>query len=106
MASHDVSWVSGAHVRFGHLEFIITMEGELAQTPTTVQPLHSTSLDAITKALEELQLHASEDRTLGRDQVIGFDYRRLEHQLARIPRTRLSWEDLGCLTFSFTNVMT
>ena len=54
MASHGVSWVPGAHVRFGNLDFIVTTEGELVQTPATVQPLHSTGLDTITKALEEL----------------------------------------------------
>ena len=36
MASHDVSWVPDAHVRFGNLDFIITMEGELAQVPAAV----------------------------------------------------------------------
>ena len=54
MASHDVSWISGAHVHFGNLDFIVTTEGELAQVPATVQPLHSTSLDAIAEGLEEL----------------------------------------------------
>ena len=54
MASRNVSWVLGAHVRFGDLDFIIMTEGELAQVPTTVQPLHSTSLDTIAEALEEL----------------------------------------------------
>ena len=54
MASHGVSWVPGAHVGFGNLDFIIMMEGELVQVPTTVQPLHSASLDVITEALEEL----------------------------------------------------
>ena len=43
------------------------MEGELAQAPTTAQPLHSAGLDAIAKALEELQLHALEARALGSD---------------------------------------
>ena len=54
MASHGVSWVPGAHVRFGNLDFIITAEGELAQVPAAVQPLHSAGLDAIVEALEEL----------------------------------------------------
>ena len=54
MASHDVSWVPGAHVRFGNLDFIVMTEGELAQAPTTIQPLHSTGLDVIVEALEEL----------------------------------------------------
>ena len=54
MASHGVSWVPGMHVCFGNLDFIITMEGELAQAPAAVKPLHSTGLDVISKALEEL----------------------------------------------------
>ena len=62
MASHGVSWVPGVHVRFENLDFIVTIEGELAQVPAVVQPLHSTSLDAITEALEELQLHAPKGR--------------------------------------------
>jgi len=66
------------HVRFGNLEFIILMEGELAQVPTAIQPLHSASLDAITEALEELQLHAPEAHAPGSDQLLSFDYGRLE----------------------------
>ena len=58
MANHYVSWVPDAHVRFGNLDFIVTTEGELAQAPIAVQPLHSAGLDAIAEALEELQLHA------------------------------------------------
>ena len=54
MASHNISWVLDAHVRFGDLDFIVTMEGELAQAPAAVRPLHSASLDAIAEALEEL----------------------------------------------------
>ena len=30
MVNHDISWVLSAHVRFGDLDFIITVEGELA----------------------------------------------------------------------------
>ena len=67
MASHDVSWVLGAHVRFGDLDFIITTEGELAQAPATVQPLHFADLDVITKVLEELLLHALEAHAPGSD---------------------------------------
>ena len=36
MASHNLSWVPGTHVPFGDLDFIITMEGELAMAPATV----------------------------------------------------------------------
>ena len=78
MASHGVSWVLGAHVRFGNLDFIVTTEGELALVPTAVQPLHSVGLDAIVEALEELQLHAPEAHAPGSDQLLGFDYGRLK----------------------------
>ena len=54
MVSHDISWVPGAHVRFGDLDFIVTVEGELARAPVIAQPLHSIGLDTIAKALEEL----------------------------------------------------
>ena len=81
MASHGVSWVPGAHGRFRNLDFIVTTEGELAQAPVTIQPPHSTGLDAIAEALEELQLHAPEARAPGSDQLLDFDYKRLERQL-------------------------
>ena len=47
-------------MRFEDLDFIVTMKGELAMTPATIRPLHSSSLDIITEGLEELQLHALE----------------------------------------------
>ena len=78
MASHGVSWVPGAHVCFGNLDFIITMEGELAQVPTTIQPLHSTGLDVIAEALEELQLHTPEAHAPRSDQLLDFDDGTLE----------------------------
>ena len=67
MASHGVSWILGTHVHFGNLDFIATIEGELAQASTAIQPLHSTGLDVIMDALEELQLHALEARAPGGD---------------------------------------
>ena len=67
MASHGVSRVPGAHVHFGNLDFIVTMEGELMQAPIVVQSLHSAGLDAIAKALKELRLHAPEARAPGSD---------------------------------------
>ena len=81
MASHSVSWVPGAHMRFGNLDFIVTTGGELVQAPVAVQPLHSAGLDTITKTLEELQLHAPEAHAPRSDQLLGFDYGRLERQL-------------------------
>ena len=106
MASHGISWVPGTHVRFRDLDFIVTTEGELAQAPTAVQPLHFTGLDAIAEALEELQLHAPKARTPRSDQLLGFDYERLERQLGAFLGPRPSREDLRHLTFSFANVMT
>ena len=79
MASHGVSWVPGAHVRFRNLDFIVTTGEELVQAPVAVQPLHSAGLDAIIEALEELRLHAPEARALGSDKLLGFDYERLEY---------------------------
>ena len=81
MASHGVSWVLGAHMCFGNLDFIVTTEEELAQVLTAVQPLHSVGLNAIAEMLEELQLHAPEAHAPRSDQLLGFDYERLEHQL-------------------------
>ena len=54
MASHNLSWVPGAHIHFGDLDFIVTTEGELAMAPAAVRPLHSADLDTIAEALEEL----------------------------------------------------
>ena len=82
MATHDISWVPGACVCFGSLDFIVTTEGGLEQAPAAVQPLHSTSLDTIDEAFEELRLHAPKARAPGCDQLLDFDYERLEHQLA------------------------
>ena len=59
-------------MRFGDLDFIITMEGELALAPAAVQPLHFAGLDAIAELLEELQLHAPEARSRRSGQLLGF----------------------------------
>ena len=53
MASHGISWVPGAHMHFGDLDFIVTVGGELALAHAAIQPLPS----------------------------IGLNYGRLEHQL-------------------------
>ena len=45
MANHDISWVLGAHVRFGSLDFVITMGGELVRAHTAIQSLPSIVLD-------------------------------------------------------------
>ena len=77
MASHGISWVLGAHMCFGDLDFIITMGGELALAHVAIQPLPS----------------------------IGLDYGRLERQLGISLGPQPSREDPWCLTFSYTNDM-
>ena len=53
-----------------------------------------------------MQLHAPEAHAPRSDQLLGFDYGRLERQLGALLGPRLSREDLRRLTFSFANVMT
>jgi hypothetical protein len=60
----------------------------------------------IIEALEELHLSAPEAHALKRDQLLDFDFGRLEHQLAVYLGPHPSWEDLWALTFSFINIMT
>ena len=105
MASHNLSWVSGVHVRFEDLDFIVTTEGELAIAPAAVQPLHSAGLDAIAEALEELRLHAPGAHAPGSNQLLDFDYGRFERQLGAFLGPWPSREDLRHLTFSFATVM-
>ena len=58
MVTHGINWVPGAHMRFGDLNFIITVGGELALAHTAIQPLPSIGLDTVDEVVEELQLHA------------------------------------------------
>ena len=45
MANHTISWVPGAHVRFGDLGFIVMVGGELALAHAAIQPLLSIGLN-------------------------------------------------------------
>ena len=45
MASHAISWVLGAHVHFGDLDFIIMVGGELALARAAIQSLPSVSFN-------------------------------------------------------------
>ena len=76
MASHGISLVSGAHVRFGDLDFIITMGGELALAHAAIQPLPSIGLNTVDEVVEELQLHALGAHSPRNDKLL--DYGRLE----------------------------
>ena len=44
MATHAITWAPGAHVRFGDLDFIITLGGELALAHMATQSLPSINL--------------------------------------------------------------
>ena len=54
MACHSISWVLGAHMRFGDLDFIITVGEELALAHAAIQPLPSIGLDTVDEVVEEL----------------------------------------------------
>ena len=45
MVNHNVSWVLGAHVRFGSLDFVIIVGGELVRAHTAIQSVPSIGLD-------------------------------------------------------------
>ena len=45
MANQAISWVSGACVHFGDLDFIVMVGGELELAHTTIQSLPSIVLD-------------------------------------------------------------
>ena len=66
-------------MHFRDLDFIVTTKRELAMAPVVVRSLHSAGLDEITEALEELQQDAPEAHAPGSDQLLDFDYGRLEH---------------------------
>jgi hypothetical protein len=51
MASHSISWISGVHVCFRTLDFVITTEGELVRALAPTKPPLTTGLDAIDEAL-------------------------------------------------------
>ena len=59
----------------------------------------------IVEALEELQLHALEARAPRSNQLLNFDYGRLELQLDAFLGPRPTREDLRHITFSFAKVM-
>ena len=75
MASHGISWVPGTHVRFGDLDFIVTVGGELALAHAAIQSLPS----------------------------ISFNYGRLERQLGVSLGPQPSREDPCRLTLSLRN---
>jgi hypothetical protein len=78
MASHSINWILGVHVSFRTMDFVFTTEGELVQALAPAQPPLTTGLDTTNEALEELQLHALEVHAPGHNQILDFDFGRLE----------------------------
>jgi len=78
MANHGISWVTGAHVRFGSLDFIITVGEELVLAHAAIQSLPS----------------------------IGLNHERLGRQLGVSLGPQQSREDQHHLTISNTNDIT
>ena len=94
------------HICFENLDFIIMMGESWCRLPSL---FNLSTLSASTRSPRRLmscRLHASEARTPGSDQLLGFNYGRLERQLGAFPGPRPSWENLRHLTFLFANVMT
>ena len=54
MANHGESWVPGTHMHFGSLDFIVSMDGELAWANGTATPPQAVSLDVVIETLGEL----------------------------------------------------
>ena len=90
-------------MRFGDLDFIITVGGELALAHAAIKPLPSIGLDTVDEVVEELQLHAPRACALGNNQLL--DYGRLECQLRVFLGSQPSREDLRHITFSYANDM-
>jgi hypothetical protein len=68
-------------VHFGSLDFFVTTEGGPAQARVPIRLLCSVDLDSTIEALEELRLHAPKARASESDQLLDFNYERLERQL-------------------------
>jgi hypothetical protein len=82
MASHSASWVSGTHVRFESLGFSIITKGGLERARAPAPPPYSPDHDTFVETLEELQLHAPEVHASEGDQLLAFNYERLDRQLS------------------------
>jgi hypothetical protein len=104
MANHAGGWPSGALMRFGSLDYIITMEGGLEQVRVPIQPTRAANLDPVVEAFEGLRLRAPEDRTSESSWFPDFDYKRLGCQLHAFLGPRVTQEDLLQGFFLLANI--
>jgi hypothetical protein len=84
MANHAGGWALGALVRFGILDFIVTMEEGLEQIHVPTRPIRASVLNSIIEDFGGLQLHAPKDRNPGDSPPLDFDYEDLHLTLSSL----------------------
>jgi hypothetical protein len=58
-SSHAIILIACASMRFGIVDFVVTLKGELAWVETIIETRHRTNIDFVTKVYKELDIHAS-----------------------------------------------
>src|SRR3712207_338395 len=63
MANHAISWVPGAHVRFGTLDFIVTREGglECSEAPASLPRVHASTVAESSELVAMADFNFDED---------------------------------------------
>jgi hypothetical protein len=79
--NHAGGWVSGALVRFGSLDFIVTIGGGPEQIRVSVCPVRTSCPDPGVEAFKGMRLRAPEDRASKVSGPLDFDYESLGCQL-------------------------
>jgi len=100
MANNTGSWASGALMRFGSLDFIVTIGGGLERIQA---PTHSDGINAVTHALRDLRLRRQGDASASH-QRSGFDIACLERQLQTFLGPRSIRDDFRCTVYTLANV--
>jgi len=101
MASHAGGWAPGTLVRFGSLDFIVTIDEGLERIQIPTRP---DSLEAVIEVLLGLRLRHQEEGVLLGSQRLDFDSARLGRQLRALLGPRSTQEDLCRAIFSLANV--
>jgi len=100
MANDDESWAPGMLMRFGSLDFIISLGGGLKRIQA---PTHSSGIDAVTDTLRGQHLFHQGDIPAPHHRS-GFDSPRLERQLQAVLGPHSTHDDLGCTAYALANV--
>jgi hypothetical protein len=67
-------------MRFGSLDFVITVEEDMERAPVAVPPSPAMGLDMVVETLEGLWLRLSKSRALEHGQLDSSIHRSSEHQ--------------------------